>query len=65
MSGEIGDTIWCYTTDPAVEWEYCNPIHQEKIVEERLKLSMESVTGENKDKQYRGSQWKTKSGLMC
>jgi hypothetical protein len=19
------DTIWCYTTDPATKWEYCDP----------------------------------------
>lgn len=21
-----GDTIWCYTTDPDVRWEYCEPL---------------------------------------
>merc|ERR1712107_385864 len=21
-----GDTIWCYTTDPAKRWEYCDPL---------------------------------------
>ena len=20
------DTIWCYTTDPSVRWEYCDPL---------------------------------------
>jgi len=23
---DTGDTIWCYTTDPASRWEYCDPI---------------------------------------
>lgn len=23
-------SIWCYTTDPEVRWEYCDPIKTEK-----------------------------------
>jgi hypothetical protein len=23
---EIGETIWCYTTDPSTLWEYCDPL---------------------------------------
>jgi len=25
-SSDSATTIWCYTTDPLVEWEYCKPI---------------------------------------
>jgi hypothetical protein len=65
MTGEIGDTIWCFTTDPAIPCDYCNPIHEQSILEDRIKLSLESVTGENKDRDYRGSQHYTKSGHLC
>lgn len=29
MAGELRDTIWCYTTDPLVPWEFCRPIGAE------------------------------------
>ena len=65
MTGELSETIWCHTTDPSVPWEYCDPIHEENIIEESLKMSLESLTGENKDRAYRGSQHKTRKGLLC
>lgn len=65
MVGELSETIWCYTTDPATPWEYCNPIHEEHAIDDKLKTSLETITGEDKDRQYRGSQHKTKKGRVC
>jgi len=24
-----GNTIWCYTDDPTMRWDYCYPVHEE------------------------------------
>ena len=29
LNGETGKTIWCYTTDFILMWDYCDPIHEE------------------------------------
>ena len=63
--GEIG--IWCYTTDPLVPWDYCDPVHEEQVVEEveEVPVSMETLTGEDLDQSYRGSAHTTRSGRVC
>jgi hypothetical protein len=48
LVGELLETIWCYTTDPATPWEYCNPIHEEHAIDDKLKTSLETITGEIK-----------------
>jgi hypothetical protein len=61
------NSIWCYTTDPARRWEYCDPIHEfvEDLKKEKRPRSQETLTGINDDKQYRGSQSKTRNGNTC
>ena len=48
-------TIWCYTIDPEVRWEYC---------EELDKNSEEGLWGES-GKLYRGQQTETRTGKTC
>jgi hypothetical protein len=47
------DSIWCYTMDPEVRWDYCAPI-----------LNTEECTGEG-CANYRGFQTYTTSGRQC
>jgi syndecan 1 len=49
------DTIWCYTTDPDVEWDFCEPIKSD---------DMEGLWGDAGN-QYRGKQRKTRTGYTC
>ena len=58
-------TIWCYTTDPAMKWDFCYPINDEPEFQRKEELDSETMTGINKDKWYRGSQHKTQSGQLC
>ena len=34
------DTIWCYTTDPATPWEYCDVIYHPFSGFDKSKLTM-------------------------
>ena len=54
--------IWCYTTDPNTEWEYCYPI--ENPVKPEYKSELE-VCQTEKCSEYRGIQDKTISGKTC
>jgi hypothetical protein len=67
LNGETSETIWCYTTDLIKTWDYCDPIHEEQKAESGGKSgqSLETLTGKNLDRGYRGSQHMTRSGRVC
>jgi len=46
-----GITIWCYTTDDAQRWEYCDPLNAPTKPEP--KQAVEALSGAN-DAGYRG-----------
>jgi len=51
-----GGGLWCYTTDPNVRWEYCDPLP--------ARTCDETVRGSN-EIGYRGCQTVTKGGRTC
>ena len=48
----MGDTIWCYTTNPNKRWDYCNQINE---------TNAEGLWGRNGSK-YRGNLNVTRTG---
>lgn len=61
----VGNTIWCFTDDPEMRWDYCYPIHEEQEMPEPTFYSPETLTGLDWDMNYRGSQHYTRSGILC
>ena len=64
-------TIWCYTTDPGMKWDFCYPVHEASDIQipiefgnfgldftstHKIEHSSESLTGIENDRYYRGSQ---------
>ncbi|XP_071952274.1 uncharacterized protein [Antedon mediterranea] len=66
------DTVWCYTTDPSVVWEYCNignPRDSCDLSSWSLSSSPDFLERECYDRvdasDYRGTVGVTKSGTAC
>ena len=38
----FGETIWCYTTDPAKRWEYCDTVEEMELKEQARRLLEEA-----------------------
>jgi len=55
----IRNTIWCYTTDKKLKWEYCEP-----LAHPANKTCNETLWGP-KGAGYRGCQTKTRTGRTC
>ena len=54
-------TIWCYTTNPKVRWQYCTPLG----IRRSPRVNVESYTRALNGSDYRGFQTKTRSGRTC
>ncbi len=48
----VGNTIWCFTDDPGMRWDYCYPIHEEQEMTEPTYQSPEALTGIDWDMNY-------------
>ncbi len=62
------ETIWCYTKDPLVPWEFCSPTNAEAIITNNKPEPWyfdSTGTKINLSRQYRGTLNETISGKKC